>query len=635
MSNEENANVSNKGDAERWGLALSGGGFRASFFHIGVLAVLAEKGLLKKMEVISTVSGGSIIGAMYYLRLKHMLEEYYDFNYSGEGVKLKNKDYIELVEKLADDFIEGTKFNIRTRVFSNWWYNFKMAKPNYSRTDRLGQLYDEQFYGNGNLEMRCMKIFPKGEPIDFHPNDGNEKRGAKVPKLLINSTALNTGHNWRFQADKMGEAPLRKAVEREIDKNMELKRPSSWDDIVPLQQDVKVGEGVAASSCVPGLFHPLAISDMYDPTMFDGAMRNIRVQLVDGGVHDNLGTAGLITEGCTHFIVSDASGQMKDEYDPSTNLISVLGRMNSILMDRVREEELFRLNARYGIRGFEEDDEKPGQVYLLHNRKGLRQKKANYTYGTCDNIDTPGDKLKNKPCLTEFKVDKIVQEHISKIRTDLDSFSAIEANALIMDAYLMSEYEFANYIPNDEDNDLQGLEVSGGFKDLKELMAHPTNDFKKHLKAGQKSAFKVFITAPWRSGLITAGIALFLFSIIFWGGRPIVKTIVGLHSWLYQFDLYSVPVNSIFELFSSWSTVLITIVILIIISVFPKLSRHFDILPGPRKGALFLIHLVTRFIIPCFKTIVVWVHLISYDRLFQYAGRLDHFVKKDATTKTG
>lgn len=50
---------------KRLGLALSGGGFRASFFHIGVLARLAELDLLRPIEVISTVSGGSIIGALY------------------------------------------------------------------------------------------------------------------------------------------------------------------------------------------------------------------------------------------------------------------------------------------------------------------------------------------------------------------------------------------------------------------------------------------------------------------------------------------------------------------------------------------------------------------------------------------
>ena len=60
--------------SEKIGLALSGGGLRASFFHIGLLAQMAEQGVLKSVAVISTVSGGSIIGALYYLHLKNLLE---------------------------------------------------------------------------------------------------------------------------------------------------------------------------------------------------------------------------------------------------------------------------------------------------------------------------------------------------------------------------------------------------------------------------------------------------------------------------------------------------------------------------------------------------------------------------------
>ena len=37
------------------GLALSGGGHRAAFFHVGVLAKLAELGLLRPIQVISTL----------------------------------------------------------------------------------------------------------------------------------------------------------------------------------------------------------------------------------------------------------------------------------------------------------------------------------------------------------------------------------------------------------------------------------------------------------------------------------------------------------------------------------------------------------------------------------------------------
>ena len=46
---------------KRLGLDLSGGGFRASFYHIGVLARMAELGMLKRLESIFTVSGVSIV----------------------------------------------------------------------------------------------------------------------------------------------------------------------------------------------------------------------------------------------------------------------------------------------------------------------------------------------------------------------------------------------------------------------------------------------------------------------------------------------------------------------------------------------------------------------------------------------
>ena len=41
-------------------LAFSGGGVRATVFHLGVLARLAHQDLLGKVGVISSVSGGSL-----------------------------------------------------------------------------------------------------------------------------------------------------------------------------------------------------------------------------------------------------------------------------------------------------------------------------------------------------------------------------------------------------------------------------------------------------------------------------------------------------------------------------------------------------------------------------------------------
>ena len=54
------------------GLALSGGGFRATVFHLGVLARLAEDKRLEDVTALSTVSGGSLcIGLVYALNRRY------------------------------------------------------------------------------------------------------------------------------------------------------------------------------------------------------------------------------------------------------------------------------------------------------------------------------------------------------------------------------------------------------------------------------------------------------------------------------------------------------------------------------------------------------------------------------------
>lgn len=54
------------------GLALSGGGIRSATFGLGVVQVLAEKGLLKDVDFLSTVSGGGYTGSFLSRRLGGM-----------------------------------------------------------------------------------------------------------------------------------------------------------------------------------------------------------------------------------------------------------------------------------------------------------------------------------------------------------------------------------------------------------------------------------------------------------------------------------------------------------------------------------------------------------------------------------
>ena len=58
------------GDSITYGLALSGGGLRSSAFGLGVIHALVSRGVFKKIDYLSTVSGGGFVGStltwLYY-----------------------------------------------------------------------------------------------------------------------------------------------------------------------------------------------------------------------------------------------------------------------------------------------------------------------------------------------------------------------------------------------------------------------------------------------------------------------------------------------------------------------------------------------------------------------------------------
>jgi NTE family protein len=57
------------------GLALSGGGFRATLFHLGAIRRLHALGILQKLTTISSVSGGSILNGFLASRLVNSLSK--------------------------------------------------------------------------------------------------------------------------------------------------------------------------------------------------------------------------------------------------------------------------------------------------------------------------------------------------------------------------------------------------------------------------------------------------------------------------------------------------------------------------------------------------------------------------------
>src|SRR5260370_42329232 len=63
---DHNHNPMNGAPERTIGLALSGGGSRAIAFHLGCLRALSRLGLLDRVAILSTVSGGSVIGAYFH-----------------------------------------------------------------------------------------------------------------------------------------------------------------------------------------------------------------------------------------------------------------------------------------------------------------------------------------------------------------------------------------------------------------------------------------------------------------------------------------------------------------------------------------------------------------------------------------
>tara|TARA_B100000315_G_scaffold217965_1_gene218932 strand:+ start:7031 stop:8734 length:1704 start_codon:yes stop_codon:yes gene_type:complete len=553
------------------GLALSGGGFRASFYHIGVLARLAEIGWLSKVEAISTVSGGSIVGALYYLHLKKLFESKTDEN-------INKDDYIDVVNNLEKEFFDGVEKNIRIRTFSNLINNLKMFRKNYSRSDRLGELYEKLLYklfvdpAKKRIRMRDLKIRPKGHMggEEFHPKNHNSSRTNKVPILLLNATALNTGHNWQFTASWMGE-PDRGLPD--IDKNMRLRR--LYYDEAPIERlkNISLGVAVAASAGVPGLFPPMAISELYP---------DITVELVDGGVHDNQGVEGLFDEKCNYIMCSDASGQMADDKEPGDGILSVLPRSNSILMDRVREAELISVKKRKktgDLKGFK----------FVHLKRGLIKPEITWLSG-----EDKANQVKDVSGVTSYGVDRNVQRLLSNIRTDLDSFTEVEAYSLILSGYLMTEKEFQGKQPDDK---LCDFHHKCG--KLKKLMEKPSNPYQKQLKIGSSLFLKAFKSVLWLKilGLTVVAVALGLLIILMW--PHIDESIPGI------------------EYLKSWKTLIIALVTAFLPIVLMQI-------PGIRWIYYYRIlkNVFLQAWIAFFGFLFSWCHLWLTDPVFKKQGRL-------------
>ncbi|HEY3403633.1 MAG TPA: patatin-like phospholipase family protein [Ohtaekwangia sp.] len=510
------AGVTNQADTEikkegKVGLALSGGGFRASIFHIGVLAALAERDKLKDIEVISCVSGGSIIGTYYYLELKKQLEE------------RKQIDYIEIIKSVEEKFLKGVQENLRVRVLSNFWSNMRMIfDKDYSRTNRLGELYEMYLFSQvdnrkGPFYMNDLIIKPHDNPENFNIASDNFNRKYKVPQLILNATTVNTGHNWQFTATWMGEPPG--SIQSDIDVKPRMRR-MYYDDAPKKYQQFRLGYAVGASSCVPLLFTPMPLYDLYPS---DPDKEKIELQLIDGGLHDNQGIVSLLEQECKNMIISDASGQMSTTTAATGNEMAVFYRADTILQERLRELQFKDIKERANTAQI-------NSLITVHLKSDLQEMPISWVNCT----DPPRSIYNENFCkdpneLTDYGVLRSVQRLLSEIRTDLDSFNDTEALALMYSAYSQTHYEldreFQKLFDKKTIEEKKSKFIRGDWKFLKmkDYMKQPdkAETIENILFAARKVPFKLIDISKtlkiitYSLGILLA-LGLLILGIIYW-----------------------------------------------------------------------------------------------------------------------
>lgn len=251
------------------GLALSGGGSRAMAFHLGCLRALHERGILVRVKVLSTVSGGSVIGALYAtseepfpafearvraaLRRGLAVPTLRAALFTGEGIKAlacwlllapANLLFAAL-KRVLRPLLRLLPPSVRPRWdIAAWHLPFRRFA---SRTTIFRRALDDCLFQGKRLKSL----------------------GGRAPLLIVNAAELRTGSAFYFTPRDSG----------------------SWRLGRLAQQDITLAHAVTASAAYP-LILP-ALDELLPFDKGDGSRRMERVTLTDGGVYDNLGLAPL------------------------------------------------------------------------------------------------------------------------------------------------------------------------------------------------------------------------------------------------------------------------------------------------------------------------------------------------------
>jgi NTE family protein len=259
------------------GLCLSGGGYRAMLFHVGVVWRLNEIGYLAKIDRISSVSGGSITAG--YLGFK-----WRELGIGADGTAAQFvRAFVSPIRALARHTID---------VGAALWG----LLPGAAAASRVAKAYRKHLFGDATLQ---------GLPAE--------------PRFVINATSVQSAVLWRFS--------------RRYEWDYRVGRID--DPRVPL------AEAVAASSAFPPVLSPLTLRldprGFAPATGTDLQVEPYTSEAVlsDGGVYDNLGLETVFKR-YTTVLASDAGGVTPAEPSPKRDWIRHSVRVLEVIDRQVR-----------------------------------------------------------------------------------------------------------------------------------------------------------------------------------------------------------------------------------------------------------------------------------------------------------
>lgn len=273
--------------SERIALALSGGGFRATLFHLGVIAALKQCDLLDKIKLISAASGGSIAAAHMVKHWRAYLESTLDSSGSQSGTFFE----------AAKEVVEFAQSNVRNKIvfhmFPRWLLGVAVAPVHFALHRRVTHKWARNLRSTRLLQKYLDRLLPGS----IEENLSSQAGAARKPTLLI--LASNITHSVASAFTLQGY--VKDIYDLPIAHNSKL--PGS---------SIPLAEAITASSAFPALFPPLELSKAHD--WWNQATHGSQSHfLSDGGLADNLGVGCFLNhklrEDVDLLIVSDATGR--------------------------------------------------------------------------------------------------------------------------------------------------------------------------------------------------------------------------------------------------------------------------------------------------------------------------------------